>query len=915
MRALLAGDFNAGVALPYQLDFNRPKGGLLDRDGTGTGFTWALPNGAGTEFNTKQLDLKIGVGILRLYSQGTAWEANNTQVNALTTRFAASSRAWVVGARVNGPIPQIDQVGEEGGIIIGPDQDNWVKLVVTSAGNGNVGIKFQDEQRFKVGFRHQLSGTIHNIGKGSAVQTLDLWFSGDPDTGILRALYRVNSGPIVELSEQLLPRKREVFFANSGFAGVFASHDKVGGIDFTLDQFGMKRGVLTGDTGGGGGAGNLTIGSKKLFNDVRGGGGQTVGTSVKNTGSGSIKILSLSVTGTDAGQFSATATKTLPITLAPGESLPLKITFSAPSGTALNIKTATLTINAEGKTKTVSLRGLATSGTGGTNEPSLQRLLDLYQIPVNVGDANPDDVYLGDPPGASDEVLRQRFVKAGSGPVIVQPLGVFGVSANPSLRFGWYGAGSQNDRTELFTVGSADSQTVNPVPDGTTSFDPGSADFGFYSVWPAFANTDGSVRTVFQEDTFNTTFDTHLTRHVRFYPLKNADGSVVANAYVMAHEEFNGGYDFQDIAAIVYNVKDATADAEIGTENLDGYPAPDRMVFNRFRSADPNFPTTAFHDTAKMRVRNTGTADLNISSIGITGPFSILSATGAQSVAPGKFTDVTVKFTGDSTTGVRTGALTINSNDSDEPAKVIGLAGFNQLKPEGTNEAPLAVMMNQIFGYTTSFQNAGQQLTNGGKVEAVGDEVLSPYWFRANNTLPVTVKQLTAFHTQQNTSTLSRYNKGSSTVTKLFASAGIDAQSIFPRKDGDLTQMAAANFTPGSGAFGFRVDGNEWSDDTKNMQEQPGGGFGHHLRFFPLKNSKGQFVGDTYLLVMDFAGINYDYNDNTYLITNIRPENAPAAQMAGQSAQFSGTQIMQADASSTPSADDLLDGPAQDALV
>ena len=137
-RRLLAGDFNAGVALPYQLDFNRPKGGLLDRDGTGTGFTWAQPNGAGNEFSTRHLDLKIGVGILRLYSQGTAWKEANTLVNALTTRFSASSRAWVVGARVNGTIPQIDEVGEEGGIIIGPDQDNYVKLVASHNGSVNM---------------------------------------------------------------------------------------------------------------------------------------------------------------------------------------------------------------------------------------------------------------------------------------------------------------------------------------------------------------------------------------------------------------------------------------------------------------------------------------------------------------------------------------------------------------------------------------------------------------------------------------------------------------------------------------------------------------------------------------------------------------------------------------------------------
>jgi len=38
---MFAGDPLAGYPLPLVLDFNRSKQGLLDRDGSGTGFTWA----------------------------------------------------------------------------------------------------------------------------------------------------------------------------------------------------------------------------------------------------------------------------------------------------------------------------------------------------------------------------------------------------------------------------------------------------------------------------------------------------------------------------------------------------------------------------------------------------------------------------------------------------------------------------------------------------------------------------------------------------------------------------------------------------------------------------------------------------------------------------------------------------------
>src|SRR5829696_9874871 len=130
-RRLLAGDPLAGYALPFSLDFNRAKQGLLDRDGSGTGFSWAQPNRNGDEYQPRLLDLKIGAGILRLYSTGTAdagsnLDADNTLVNALTTTFAASSKPWVISMRLNGP-PTIKAAQEQGGIVFGPDQDNYVK--------------------------------------------------------------------------------------------------------------------------------------------------------------------------------------------------------------------------------------------------------------------------------------------------------------------------------------------------------------------------------------------------------------------------------------------------------------------------------------------------------------------------------------------------------------------------------------------------------------------------------------------------------------------------------------------------------------------------------------------------------------------------------------------------------------------
>src|SRR5207247_9634559 len=140
-----------------------------------------------------------------------------------------------------------------------------------------------------------------------------------------------------------------------------------------------------------------------------------------------------------------------------GQSTSLRLTFSAPSGTSLAIKTATLTIHSNDSrtpVKNVTLRGLATAGQGSTLEPSLQRILDLYQIPDKVGDSNPNDVFLDDPPVTpNDEVSLRQFRKAGAGNVTIQVLGVFGVGLNPALRLGYFVAGSLARQGELCSVG------------------------------------------------------------------------------------------------------------------------------------------------------------------------------------------------------------------------------------------------------------------------------------------------------------------------------------------------------------------------------------------------------------------------------------------------------------------------------
>src|SRR5690606_14713259 len=73
-------------------------------------------------------------------------------------------------------------------------------------------------------------------------------------------------------------------------------------------------------------------------------------------------------------------------------------------------------------------------------------------------------------------------------------------------------------------------------------------------------------------------------------------------------------------------------------------------------------------------IENVGSADLDISSFGITGDYAIISPTAPLTITSGNSQTVTIRFT-PTATGTRNGVLTINNNDIDEGTCVVNLTG------------------------------------------------------------------------------------------------------------------------------------------------------------------------------------------------------------------------------------------------
>src|SRR5205085_9873194 len=100
-----------------------------------------------------------------------------------------------------------------------------------------------------------------------------------------------------------------------------------------------------------------------------------------------------------------------------------------------------------------------------------------------------------------------------------------------------------------------------------------------------------------------------------------------------------------------------------------------------------------------------------------------------------------------------------------------------------------------------------------------------------------------------------------------------------PHLSGSTTAYASGTFSPTSTAFGFKVD-SRFSDDSLNPMDSGTPGTGHAFRFYAARDQSGNIIPNTYLMAQDYTGLsysNYDYQDNLYLVSNVRPVNAPSA--------------------------------------
>ncbi|PKH42729.1 putative Ig domain-containing protein [Nocardioides alpinus] len=308
------------------------------------------------------------------------------------------------------------------------------------------------------------------------------------------------------------------------------------------------------------GGADVSVSSRRLVgNQVTSAGSRILGTvTVTNNGNEATTVTGATVTGAGAAAYTRTTSSPLPVTLAPGASFTVQVGFDpssegvAPASLGLSLST--------GSAPNVSLRGLGTDGLGGSAEPSLQYVLDAWELGIDTGDDNDatNEIHSSSServsPTLGDSIDVETFTRFADGPVTVEPISVFGpTDSTPVTEVSWYDDAAPATRNALFSVSNSptsNGQTLTPATTGALQFDPGPSTFGFVSRWPFFAN-----RLVHSQDSLNT-FAGAIGNHVRVYPLVE-NGQPVSHAYVVATEEHTSGFDYNDIVFIVRNVDPA----------------------------------------------------------------------------------------------------------------------------------------------------------------------------------------------------------------------------------------------------------------------------------------------------------------------------------------------------------------------
>ena len=412
-------------------------------------------------------------------------------------------------------------------------------------------------------------------------------------------------------------------------------------------------------------------------------GNQTVGTTsaarpvtITNTGSAALTLGTVTTTGTNAGEF-APSSNCSGVSLAPGSGCTINVTFTP---AALTTRSATLSIpsNAAG-----SPHGVALSGTG-TAAPTPAIALN----PTNLAFGNQAT-------GATSAAKTIALTNSGNAGLAIASIAASGAgfaashncpatlaanaSCTISVTFAPAAVAAYTGSVAIASGAAGSPHSVSltgsgiaPTPTApVATMSPVAVDFGMLSL-----NTSSTTRTVKLTNSGNAPLS------VTGWGLSGANpGDFAQSSTCPPGSTLNPGATC-DVSVRFTPTATGTRLATVTlASNAAGSPAaemkgvgivettaalaqvsPTQMTFGRTRVGKTSSERT-------VRVRNTGTTALSISSVAATGDFTASTECTTKSLAPGKTCEIKVNFK-PSAAGTLSGELTVASNASGSPHAV-----------------------------------------------------------------------------------------------------------------------------------------------------------------------------------------------------------------------------------------------------
>jgi hypothetical protein len=244
--------------MPHELGFHTDHGGVPDARGEGTGFTYVDPPRTGTGYEPSRLS--SGDGVLRITTgPGIAYLRENSLENRLAVGIQGAARVFSVQTTINRP-PRGTGRYEQGGLWVGTDQDNYVKLVTISY-RARTGVQLLGEAGSPGARFARRFVSVPNLEE----HRVRLVLRGNAEAGTVAGFYSIDGGELIHVATftpppHLLTGGSAVnTLLNGGrLAGIFASHRLgAGPLDYHFDSFEVDchndgcRGAMPGSGPGG----------------------------------------------------------------------------------------------------------------------------------------------------------------------------------------------------------------------------------------------------------------------------------------------------------------------------------------------------------------------------------------------------------------------------------------------------------------------------------------------------------------------------------------------------------------------------------------------------------------------------------------------------------------------------------------